>query len=137
MYDEPEDAPSGWPAFLAANQAKPIAVAYWDIAKAKSLGVWAEEQPNLGILLFNWYPACSAVPWWGRAFYIPFKTLEYRLLHSRRPVPCYLSLWSGKYPDGTKDEYDFVYWKSSWLNRWSWWCFKALLWPRPTGRAWF
>jgi len=141
IYDEPEDYPAGWPAFLAANQGKPIAVAHWDIAKAKKLGMWAEDQPNLAILLFNWYPACSAVPWWGRAFYVPFKTLEYRLRYTKTKVPCYLTLWTGKYHDPDKttltDETETTYWTSAFWNIWSWLSFKVLLWPRDTGRAYF
>jgi hypothetical protein len=136
VYDEPEDAPNGWPTFLAAHAKEPIAVAHWDIAKAQRLGVWAEDLPNLAVLIFNWYPATDAVPWWGRWAYVPFKALEYRLRYSRRRVPCYLSLWRKERGDGT-DEYGYQYWYSRFWNAWSYFWFRLLLWPRPTGRAWF
>lgn len=133
VYDEPEDWPDGFPAFLAANEGKPVAIAYWDIAKAKVLGLWREDRAE--VLLFNWYPACSAVPMLFRWAYVPFKVLQYRAWYSKRRVPCYLTLWTGKY-DG-KDEYGNTYWKGGFLNQWSWFWFRTLLWPCPTGRAWF
>ena len=141
VFDEPEDSPNSWPGFLVANQDRQIMVAHWDAAKAIRAGVWAEPLPNLCALIWNWYPACSAVPWYGRLFYVPFKTLEYRLRYSQRNVPCYLTLWTGKYHDPGKatltDETNTTYWTSSFWNLWSWLSFKVLLWPRDTGRAYF
>jgi len=136
VYDEPEDAPDGWPGFLAAHQHEEIAVAHWDIAKAQQAGVWSEGLPNLAVLLFNWYPACSAVPVLFRWAYVPFKTLEYRLRYSKRDVPCYLTLWRLDRA-ASDDEYGYHYWPSRFWNAWSFFFFKVLLWPRATGRAFF
>ena len=136
VYDEPEDSPAGWPAFLAANAGKPIAVAHWDIAKAKSMGVWAEGLPNLQFLLFNWYPACSAVPRLFRWAYVPFLAAQYRFWYSKRAVPCYLTLWS-KERGPLTDEHGNHYWYGVFWNAWSFFFFKLLLWPRETGKAYF
>ena len=132
VYDEPEDNPEGWGPFLA-SVCGPFAVAHWDIAKAKRLGVWSEEMQGLAFLVWNWYPACSAVPWYGRLFYVPFKVIQYRL-QSKRSIPCYLTLWS-RVPE--TDEHGHTYWRDSFLNRWSWFWFRILMWPRATGKAYF
>ena len=134
VYDEPEDFPEGWPGFLAAHIGKPFAVAYWDIGKAKRLGVWAEALPTVAFLLFNWYPACSAIPMLFRWAYVPALTVQYRLWYSRRRMPCYLTLWAR---GEETDEYGYRYWTSRGLNRWSWFWFRLLLWPRATGKAYF
>ena len=131
-YDEPEDNPDGFPAWLAEHGGKgPLAIGYWNIAKAKRLGVWVER--GVTFLYFNWYPACSAVPWWGRIFYVPYLAIQARFM-LKSDVPVRLTLW--KREPGL-DELGNRYWRSDRLNSWSWFWFKWLLWPRETGQVWF
>lgn len=132
IYDEPEDAPGNFPAFLAAHAEQAIGIAYWNIAKAKRLGVWREDLA--AFLVFNWYPGNSTIPAAVRWAYVPFKVLQYRLWHSKRAIPCYLSLWT-RAPG--QDEYGNRYWSSKGQNAWAWFWFRLFLWPRPTGKAYF